>query len=101
MTKKLQYTHNSTVTNLTKVCTTLELEQKIESNNNKLENFSKNDLVKCDLFKDFKKVLDIDTGRNLVYIYDIDEESDIYAIEPSYLEVLPKESREIVNLLYS
>lgn len=64
-----------------------------------LDDFHKNQIVKCDLFKCFMRVMDIDRDLNQVFIYKIDELSDIYTLEPSQLR-LTDANEEIVELLY-
>ena len=64
-----------------------------------LDDFYKNQIVKCALFKDFMRVMDVDKDLNQVYIYKIDELSDVYVLKPNQLSI-PDIDEEIVELLY-
>lgn len=66
----------------------------------KITDFYKNQIVQCDLFKYFMVVMDIDEDLNRVYIYNIDENSDTYALKPYQLKVPENFNQKTAELLY-
>ena len=65
----------------------------------RLEDFYENQIVECALFKGLMRVLDIDIDLDRIYIYNVDELSGIYILNPQQLSI-PAVDEEIVQLLY-
>ena len=64
-----------------------------------MDDFCKEQIVECSIFKGFMRVLGKDIDLNYIYIYKINELSDVYTLKPNQISVAKVDS-EIVELLY-